>query len=307
MARSPEKTSYRPEKCKPPATDSPTDSEVMAFGGFERPWHEPFLDDAMRTADIPAALSRADVGWGDYLRSRREHLVFMVACVELDLVVRHALLIRLESMAAAGDPKSIKLLNGGLAEIRRTLAVAGVSPDGPRGSVPNRRDQLHQVGSIAVPSGPCACCARGLNIQLTDSEGRWSSLMVRHEAMEGIEGIEDYPGYPNARILYGHIPRSGRVFPQIWEVGPDGHIKPEYLFPPLSGPTSKESWEGYYKRFPERRTSSFADALLDSELAFGVEPAPSVAHRYEMSVDEKGRQIYRLKPGDNGEIQADGG
>ena len=304
MLPSPEKSPDRHQKCKPPEADSLP--EVMAIGGFERPWHQPFLDDAMRTADIPAALLRADIGWGDYLRSRREHLVFMVACVELDLVVRHALLIRLESLAAAGDPKSIKLLNGGLAEIRRTLTAAGVNPAGPSGSVPNRRRELHQVGSIAVPSGPCACCARGLNIQITDSEGRWSSLMVRHEVMEGIEGIEDYPGYPNSRVLYGHVPREGRVFPQVWQVGPTGDILPEYLFPPLSGPTKKESWEGYFRRFPERRTSSMPGVILRSELAFGEEPTSTDRDRYELSVDEKGRQIYRLKPGDNGEMQ-DGG
>ena len=194
----------------------------------------------MRTADIPAALLRADIGWGDYLRSRREHLVFMVACVELDLVVRHALLIRLESLAAAGDPKSIKLLNGGLAEIRRTLTAAGVNPAGPSGSVPNRRRELHQVGSIAVPSGPCACCARGLNIQITDSEGRWSSLMVRHEVMEGIEGIEDYPGYPNSRVLYGHVPARGESFRKSGRWDRPGTYYRNISFPPSLAPPRKK-------------------------------------------------------------------
>ena len=174
MLPSPEKSPDRHQKCKPPEADSLP--EVMAIGGSNAPGINPFSMTPCGRRTSRPHFGRADIGWGDYLRSRREHLVFMVACLELDLVVRHALLIRLESLAAAGDPKSIKLLNGGLAEIRRTLTAAGVNPAGPRGSVPNRRRELHQVGSIAVPSGPCACCARGLNIQLTDSEdGRWSS------------------------------------------------------------------------------------------------------------------------------------
>ena len=46
--------------------------------------------------------------------------------------------------------------------------------------------------------------------------------------------------------------------------------------------------------------------ILRSELAFGEEPTSTDRDRYELSVDEKGRQIYRLKPGDNGEMR-DGG
>ena len=302
MPRSPRKPTDRPAKCKPGDPPRPPEPDDQ----FERPWHAGFLADALRTADIPGALGRAAVGWGDYLRSRRDHPAFLVACQELDLVIRTALYTRLEAMAAAGDPKSTRLLNGGLAEIRRTLVDAGVDPFGPRGSVARKVPELHQVGSIGVPSGPCVCCARGLMIYVTDDEGRFQHVLVRHEVMEGIEGIEPYPDtLPTLRVVHGHVPSNPRGVTRFWEIGPAGEIRPEYLVPALDGPTRDQIWMDYIRRHPERAIQAKYD-ILDQELAVGETPTPAVAHRYELAVDQAGRPIHRLKPGDTGEIDIDG-
>ena len=309
MATPRQKRSHRPSECKATVPSNPLDPpDSEAWGGFERPWMRAFVADALATADVPGALGRAGVGWGDYVRSRREHPAFLVACQEIDLVIRHALWTRLESLAAAGDSKSIKLLNGGLSEIRRTLTDAGVDPVGPRGSVANHVPELHQVGPIAVPSGPCACCARGIMVYQTDFEGRLNHILIRHEVMEGLPGIEPYPDTsPDLPVIYGHVPGDphGKTL-RFWEVGADGQIRPEFVFPALDGPTRAEIWAEYLRRNPERRNPGPNVDFLAKELEFGETPTATVAHRYEPAVDQRGRPIFRLKAGDSGAIDLEG-
>ena len=99
------------EKCKPTPP-------------FSRPWMASFVADALATADLPKSLERATLGWGDYLRFRREDPAFGLACLEIDWVVRSAMILVLEARAAVGDIRAIKLLSSGLEEIRRMLAEA---------------------------------------------------------------------------------------------------------------------------------------------------------------------------------------
>ena len=241
MARPQSRKKHAPEcKAEPPGT-------VAESGGFERTWHAGFVADALRSADVPGALVRAKVGWGDYFRSRREHPAFAVACVEIDTVVKQALWVRLESQAAAGDARSVRLLNGGLAEFRAALAELIGQPAQKRNS---RVEPFFQprvrIGKVDLPQGPCACCALGLSVYRYDPEtGKQSTWLVRHEIMREVppEMVND-PEYGTdldyGGVMYGRSPVHRRVgFLARWNPDTEEFRRAErgFIMPEPTGPS----------------------------------------------------------------------
>jgi hypothetical protein len=163
-----------------------------------------FLADAISTADLPSAMTRARIGWGDYIRGRRDDPAFELACQEIDLVVRHALMIQLESRAAQGDYRAAKLLAGGLKEIAAMLRGQGVrsigSEDRPGDDAfPGR---VHE--GIRHPEGPCLECMGGLIVHLPVAVGSSQTVevVVRNREAE-FWRIPMPKGWENAPLVYG--------------------------------------------------------------------------------------------------------
>jgi hypothetical protein len=160
----------------------------------------PLVDEALRTADLVAALANHKVGWGDYTRGRRLDPVFDLACQEIDLVIRQALLIQLESRAASGDYRAAKLLAGGLKEIREALRDQGVSIDARedgRSYFPSS-----EVGGELYPVGPCLHCITGLVVMIPWLSGDDHEVVVRHDDARYYE-VPPPQGYRTAKVLFG--------------------------------------------------------------------------------------------------------
>jgi hypothetical protein len=196
MARVRKLVAKAPPKCKTP--------------DYSRPWMAKFLADALKSADLPGAMSANDVGWGDYVRGRRLDPAFDLACQEIDLIVRHALLIQLESRAAAGDFKAAKLLAGGLAEIRKTLTDVGVDPAHPPALGDDRFPGRQHLGH-RHPEGPCLQCMGGLVVLVPGATGDDHEIIVRNDEARGWE-IPMPVGWESAKLVYGsHIDASKLV------------------------------------------------------------------------------------------------
>lgn len=127
---------------------------------FSRPWMAGFLLDARRTGDIPAALERADAGWGDYYQSRAEDLAFDGECGVLDQVVRQKTVTTLEALASTGNLGAAKLLLKQLLAVRREIAELIEQGEGRPAS-----PAAQVEGRDACPVGPCKDCWDGLHAE----------------------------------------------------------------------------------------------------------------------------------------------
>ena len=176
---------------------------------FSRPWMAAFVEDALRSANVPDSMARAKIGWGDYTRGRRLDPAFDLACHEIDLVVRQALLIQLESRAAAGDFKAAKLLSGGLAEIRKALEGQGVSLR--PGRMGDDRFPGRDLDGRRFPNGPCLCCLSGLIVLNPWIDGEGHEAIVRHSDAENFYPLPKPAGWEDSPILYGISPDPGKL------------------------------------------------------------------------------------------------
>ena len=266
-----------------------------------------FLDDALRTADVPGALGRAKVGWGDYLRARREHPSFGLACVEVDQVVRQALWVTLEAQAAGGDPRSIRLLNGGLSALKASLIELGIVVEPARPDRPKRPDRpVVRLGNYQLPQGPCACCARGLEVLHHDpTTGRFRHILVRHKLAASYK-LPVHSGYEHWPVVEGRDPTDprGELAEMPWPVDPLS------VLPELTGPTREElliegirlgNFGSKAKAMGSDQEDSSrwvdADGYLPHELPPGVKPAAEHAELYQAGSSPDGQNVtYRLKP-----------
>jgi hypothetical protein len=176
---------------------------------FSRPWMAAFLADALKSADVVGSMARAKIGWGDYLRGRRLDPRFELACQEIDLIVRHALLIQLEAKAAAGDFRSAKLLAGQLREVREALAGQGVATGSESQPGDDRFPGRVHLGH-RYPEGPCLQCLSGLVVLIPWCDGDGHEIVVRHVDSEWMALPLPF-GWETARVLTGISPDPSKL------------------------------------------------------------------------------------------------
>lgn len=322
-------TAGMPPENRPPVGDPWPDQTVggpqASHPAFEAPWMGPFVAEALRTADVPSALGKLKIGWGDYTRSRRTSPAFAAACQEVDLVVKLALWTILESKAATGDARSIKLLAGGLDAIKAQLQSAGL---GDLSALPDPDEDIPFVrfGRFALPAGPCAACARGLVIRDTrEPSGQSQHVVVRHiymlkpfDSEEWVDilpyaGSEEHRDHRGLKVLYGtpvgdDLAELAEPPLHVMEHVQDWGLDPRFCLPEPSSPSREELrvlWAKHWENHPVKKFvpvgSNEPDPnepyFLPIDFSEGETPPQDTAHCYFQDIRADGNGlIWRMKP-----------
>ncbi len=221
-------------------------------------------------------------------------------------MIRHALWITLESKAAAGDARAIRLLNGGVEAIKASLRTLGIV-EPSRADIPPDPTPRAWVGRYPLPLGPCACCARGLLIYQADDAGRLTHVLVRHDLIRGLD-VPTYPGKEHLAVRWGIVPTDDRH--ERGQLG--GPVDPAWVLPEPTGPTRDELWAlalQVQPRDPQARPERLDEPhFLPLDFPVGEDPPAAHRHLYELvsSLTGQGR-VWKMRPEHRGVKHEDGG
>jgi hypothetical protein len=105
-----------------------------------------FLDDALMTGDLLAACGKAGISLLEYRRERARDPYFDEGCLQVDQVVKLAIISNLEAQAASGSIQAATLLAKGLGELR-----ASIQPEDPRTAIKGHVSPSGLISVIAPP------------------------------------------------------------------------------------------------------------------------------------------------------------
>ena len=114
MARLRKTRGKSPAKCNAAPPDPPRHS---------LPWMPNFLALALESGDVDSAIDKAGISRGTYLRGRLKDPAFDEDCGEVDLIERLAARSAVQSAAARGEVKALRLLKDGFGDVGRAVSA----------------------------------------------------------------------------------------------------------------------------------------------------------------------------------------